>query len=277
MKPTFLVANDQSPQNACSKYPSQTNWIWQFFRETMLLLCQEVVLTPQREDVPFSRTGFHVNLFLLLEAYYCRLWIFCFIDSWKMSPNFAQRSLVRDLWPWLNKTSQNKKRRSLFSKNVLKIVPMRVCKFSFLNTSNTYRVFGNYFRPRWKPLVDARVGDSRRLLSEVFERKADYFMLTTSSEKNFSLIASRKEKNTWNIVKITFSCGNYNIFTFFSWCLPKTRTKYHIRGPRTIEKGGLFSNLKQNIYVWNLNLQDYREEQKSYLHGVFQLVTWRFG
>ena len=36
-KPTFLVANDQSSQNACSKYPSQTNWIWQFFRETMLL------------------------------------------------------------------------------------------------------------------------------------------------------------------------------------------------------------------------------------------------
>ena len=35
-KPTFLVANDQSYQNACSKYPSQTNWIWQFFRETML-------------------------------------------------------------------------------------------------------------------------------------------------------------------------------------------------------------------------------------------------
>ena len=35
-KPTFLVANDQSYQNAYSKYPSQTNWIWQFFRETML-------------------------------------------------------------------------------------------------------------------------------------------------------------------------------------------------------------------------------------------------
>ena len=38
-------------------------------------------------------------------------------------------------------------------------------------------------------------GDSRRLLSEVFEIKADYFMLTTSSEKNFGLIASRKEKH----------------------------------------------------------------------------------
>ena len=26
-KPTFLVANDQSSQNACNKYLSQTNWI----------------------------------------------------------------------------------------------------------------------------------------------------------------------------------------------------------------------------------------------------------
>ena len=92
-------------------------------------------------------------------------------------------------------------------------------------------------------------------------------------KKNFSLIASRKEKNTRNTVKITFSCGNYNIFTFFSCCLPETRTKDHIRGPRTIENGRLFSNSKQNIYVWNLKLQDYREEHKSYLQGVFQLVT----
>ena len=94
--------------------------------------------------------------------------------------------------------------------------PYTCLQVLFFKTSNIYR-----------PLVDARVGDSRRLLSEVFERRADYFILTTSSEKNFSLIASRKEKNTWNIVKITFSCGNYNIFTFFSCCLPETRTKDH--------------------------------------------------
>ena len=31
-------------------------------------------------------------------------------------------------------------------------------------------------------------------LPGVFERKADYFIFTRSSEKNFSLIASRKEK-----------------------------------------------------------------------------------
>ena len=112
---------------------------------------------------------------------------------------------------------------------------LHVYKFSFFNTSNTYRVFGHYFRPRWKPLVDARVGDRRRLLSEVFERKADYFILTTSSEKNFSLITSRKEKkNTWNSVKITISRGNYNIFTFFFVLLawdadqgPHSRTKDH--------------------------------------------------
>ena len=74
-------------------------------------------------------------------------------------------------------------------------------------------------------------------------------------------------------VKITFSCGNYNIFKFLSCCLPETRTKDQIRGPRTIENGRLFANSKQNIYVWNLKLQDYRQEHKSYLQGVFQLVT----
>ena len=98
-------------------------------------------------------------------------------------------------------------------------------------------------------------------------------MLTTSSEKNFSLIASRKEKNTRNTVKITFSCGNYNILTFLSYCLPETRTKDQIREPRTIENGRLFANSKQNVYVWNLKLKDCLQEHKSYLQGVFQLVT----
>ena len=172
----------------------------------------------------------------------------------------------------MNKTSQSKKRRPLFSKNVLKVVPIHVYKFSFLIPRVHTEFLVNYFRPRLKPLVDARVGDSRRL-SEVFERKADYFMLTTSSEKNFSLIVSRKEKNTRNTVKITFSYGNYNIFTFLSCCLPETQTKDQIRGPRTIENGRLFANSKQNIYVWNLKLQDYRQEHKSYLQGVFQLVA----
>ena len=91
-------------------------------------------------------------------------------------------------------------------------------------------------------------------------------MLTTSSEKNLCLIASRKEKNTRNTVKITFSCGNYNIFTFLSCCLPETRTKDH-------RKRSPFYEFQANIYVWNLKLQDYRQEHKNYLQGVFQLVT----
>ena len=73
-------------------------------------------------------------------------------------------------------------------------------------------------------------------------------------------------------MKITFSCGNYYSFTFS--CLPESWNKDHIRGPRTIENGRLFSNSKQTIYVWTLKLQDYREERKSYLQGVFQLVTF---
>ena len=46
------------------------------------------------------------------------------------------------------------------------------------------------------------------------------------------------------------------------------RAAYLRRGPRTIENGRLFANSKQNIYVWNLKLQDYRQEHKSYLQQV---------
>ena len=100
---------------------------------------------------------------------------------------------------------------------------MHVYKFSFLNTSNTYRVVNNYFRPCGR--LEGRLLYEAR--SEVFERKADYFMLTTSFEKKYSFIAPRIEKNTRNIVKITLSCGNYNVFTFFSSCLPQSRTTDH--------------------------------------------------
>ena len=162
------------------------------------------------------------------------------------------------------------------SKNVLKIVPIHVYRFSFFNTSNTYRAFSNYFWLRCKPFVNSRVGDSNRLLSEVFERKADYFILTTSSKKNFSLIASRME------TKYLKYCENYvfvwklSRFYIFSCCLPESLKKDHICGPRTIENGRLFSNSKQNIYVWNLRLREYQEKHKSYLQGVFQLIIFWF-
>ena len=84
-----------------------------------------------------------------------------------------------------------------------------------------------FFRPRWKPLVDAREGDLRRLLSEVFERKADYVILTTSSEKNFSLIALRKEKSINEILwKSRFSVETITFLRFF-------RAAYLRRWPRT--------------------------------------------
>ena len=51
-----------------------------------------------------------------------------------------------------------------------------------LNTSNTCRVFGNYS-------VDREENRScGKLLSEVFKRKADYFILTTTSEKTIALL-----------------------------------------------------------------------------------------
>ena len=63
-------------------------------------------------------------------------------------------------------------------------------------------------------------------------------------------------------------------FYVFFVLLTESPKKDHFRGPRSIENGRLFSNSKQNIYVWNLKLHDYREEHESYLQGVFELVMF---
>ena len=88
---------------------------------------------------------------------------------------------------------KNKKSSPCFRKNVLKIFPIHVYKFSFFNTSNTYayRVWSNYFWQCWKPLVWETPG---RLLPEVFERKADYFILKTSSKKTIALLHQEWKK-----------------------------------------------------------------------------------
>ena len=70
---------------------------------------------------------------------------FFVLSTLEKYPNFRLAALGPRPMTWLSKTSQNKKRRPLFSKNVLKIVPIHVYKFSFFNTSNIYRVFCNYF------------------------------------------------------------------------------------------------------------------------------------
>jgi len=51
-----------------------------------------------------------------------------------------------------------------------------------LNTWKTYRVFGNYSVDRAENRLCGK------LLSEVFKRKADYFILTTISEKAIALL-----------------------------------------------------------------------------------------
>ena len=178
----------------------------------------------------------------------------------------------------------------MFSKNVLKIVPIHVYKFSFFNTSNTYRVFGNYFRPRWKPLVDARVGDSRRLLSEVFERRADYFILTTSSEKTLAKLHLEKRKNTWNLWKSRFPVETITFLRFFrpAWA-------YRRRGPRTTfadqgpSKTVAFFRTPSKIFMsgtWNFRIieknikaifREYFSSLREDSGKTFKLTTFRRG
>ena len=155
----------------------------------------------------------------------------------------------------------------------MKIVPIHVYKFSSL-ISRVHTEFLVIIFDRAKNRSSTLVWETRGdCCLKSLKQKQIILCSQHLPKKTFSLIASRKEKTTRNTVKITFSCGNYNIFTFLSCCLPETRTKDQIRGAGTIENGRLFANSKQNIYVWNLKLQDYRQEHKSYLQGVFQLVT----
>ena len=88
-------------------------------------------------------------------------------------------------------------------------------------------------------------------------------------KKTLAQLHQEKRKIHEILLKSRFRVETITFLRFFSCCLSETRTRDHIRGPRTIENGRLFLNSKQNIYVWNLKLQDYREEHKSYLQGVF--------
>ena len=146
-----------------------------------------------------------------------------------------------------------------------------------------------FFRPRWKPLVDAREGDLRRLLSAVFERKADYVILTTSSAKNFSLIALRKEKNIYEILwKSRFSVETITCLRFF-------RAAYLRRWPRTTfadqgpSKTVAFFRIPSKIFMfgtWNFRIieryikaifREYFSSLREDSGKIFKLMTFRRG
>ena len=178
--------------------------------------------------------------------------------------------------PWLNKTSQSKKRRPLFSKNVLKVVPIHVYKFSFLiprvHTEFLVIIF-DCAKNRSSTLVWEIRGDC--CLKSLREKQ---IILCSQHlpEKNFSLIASRKEKNTRNTVKITFSCGNYNIFTFLSCCLPETRTKDQIRGPRIDHrKRSPFCEFQAKYLCLELETSGFSRQENFFVY-IICLVTHSF-
>ena len=89
----------------------------------------------------------------------------------------------------------------------------------FFISRNHTEVFSNYYRPRWKTLVTL----VWEILVWSLWKKSRLFYTHNNFRKNYSFNASRIEKIHWNIVKITFSCGNYRILTFcfvlFCFCL----------------------------------------------------------
>ena len=96
-----------------------------------------------------------------------------------------------------------------------------------------------------------------RLWSEVFERKSRLFYNHNIFRiKIYSFIASRIEKNTWSIVKITFSCGNYHIFRLFfllTW-VAGTGTTFADQGP---SKTVAFFRIPNKLFMsgtWNFRI-----------------------
>ena len=104
-------------------------------------------------------------------------------------------------------------------------------------------------------------------------------------KKTFNLIASRKEKKYMKFVKMTFSCGNYNIFTFFSCCLHETRTKDH-QGP---SKTVAFFRTPSKIFMsgtWNFRIiernikaifREYFSSLREDSGKIFKLMTFTRG
>ena len=121
-----------------------------------------------------------------------------------------------------------------------------------------------------KPLVDARMRDSRRLLSEVFETKADY---------NFSLIASREEKIHEILWKSRVRVETITFLRFF-------RVAYLKRGPRTIETVAFF-RIPSKIFMsgtWNFSIiernikaifREYLSSLREDSGKIFKLITFR--
>ena len=177
--------------------------------------------------MPFCRTGFHINLFLLLEAYCCRLWEFFVLSSLEKNHQMLRSgpwSSTYDLG-WIKNEKSSPCFRKMFWKSSLYISTSCL----FFNASNTYayRVWSNSFWPCWKPLVWETQG---RLLSEVFERKADYFILTTSSKKTIGLMDQERKKIHEMLWKSHFRVETTTFLCFFLCCLPWSWTKDNIRG-----------------------------------------------
>ena len=173
----------------------------------------------------------------------------------------------------------------MFSKNVLKVVPIHVYKFSFLiprvHTEFLVIIFDRA-KNRSSTLVWETRGDC--CLKSLKEEQIILYSQHLP-KKNFSLIASRKEKKYMKCVKMTFSCGNYNIFTFFSCCLHETRTKDH-QGP---SKTVAFFRTPSKIFMsgtWNFRIiernikaifREYFSSLREDSGKIFKLMTFRRG
>ena len=180
----------------------------------------------QQKDVPFAEQVF--------RSTYFRCWKHIAADCENLFLSTLEKNhQMLHSGPWSSTYDlgwiKNKKSSPCFRKMFWKSSLYMSTSSLFFNTSKTYayRIWSNYFWTCWKPLVWEAQG---RLLSEVFERKADYVILTTSSKKNYSFNAPRMEKVHEMLWKSHFRVETISFLCFFLCCLPWSWTKDNIRG-----------------------------------------------
>ena len=156
----------------------------------------------------------------------------------------------------------------------------------FFISRNHTEVFSNYYRPRWKTLVTL-VWET---LVWSLWKKSTLFYTHNNFRKNYSFNASRIEKIHWNIVKITFSCGNYRILTFcfvlffcllVFLCVCVLLTSFADRGPqlRTQDHRARspFFELQANTWVGTCSFTIVERIIKAIFMGYFSTLRFDSG
>jgi len=181
----------------------------------------------QQKDVPFCRTGFQINLFLLLDAYCCTLWEFFVLSTLEKNHQMLRSgpwSLTYDLG-WIKNKKSSPCFRKMFWKSSLY---MSTSSLFFLipriHVHTEFEVI--IFDCAENHLCGRLKGDC--CLKSLKEKQI--ILYSQHLPKSYSFNAPRMEKIHEMLWKSHFHVETITFLCFFLCCLPWSWTKDSICG-----------------------------------------------